>query len=151
MPIAIKNSKIDISSEETTKELAKKFSNYLKGGETIFLYGEVGVGKTTFVKYFINQLQMDKKIKITEVTSPTFNLLNEYDLDGLTIKHYDLSRIKDKSEIINLNIFNNDHNTITLIEWPELIDKKNSIETIDMIFNYENELNNRSVKINGLN
>jgi tRNA threonylcarbamoyladenosine biosynthesis protein TsaE len=150
MRIAIKNSKIDISSEETTKELAKKISNYLKGGEIIFLYGEIGVGKTTFVKYFINQLQMDKKIKITEVTSPTFNLLNEYDLDGLTIKHYDLFRIKDKSEIINLNIFNNDHNTITLIEWPELIDKKNSIETIDMIFNYENELNNRSIKIEGL-
>ena len=150
MPIAIKNSKIDISSEETTKELAKKISNYLKGGEIIFLYGEIGVGKTTFVKYFINQLQMDKKIKITEVTSPTFNLLNEYDLDGLTIKHYDLFRLKDKSEIINLNIFNNDHNTITLIEWPELIDKKNSIETIDMIFNYENELNNRSIKIEGL-
>ena len=150
MRIAIKNSKIDISSEETTKELAKKLSNYLKGGEIIFLYGEIGVGKTTFVKYFINQFQFDKKIKITEVTSPTFNLLNEYDLDDLTIKHYDLFRIKDKSEIINLNIFNNDHNTITLIEWPQLIDKQNSIETINMIFNYENELNNRSVKIEGL-
>ena len=66
MPIAIKNSKIDISSEETTKELAKKFSNYLKGGEIIFLYGEIGVGKTTFVKHLINQFQFDKKIKITE-------------------------------------------------------------------------------------
>ena len=150
MRIAIKNSKIDISSEETTKKLAKKLSNYLKGGEIVFLYGEMGVGKTTFVKYFINQLQMDKKIKITEVTSPTFNLLNEYDLDGLTIKHYDLFRIKDKSEIINLDIFNNDQNTITLIEWPQLTDKENSIETINMIFNYENELNNRSVKIEGL-
>ena len=150
MPIAIKNSKIDISSEETTKELAKKLSNYLKGGEIIFLYGEIGVGKTTFVKHLINQFQIDKKIKITEVTSPTFNLLNEYDLDGLTIKHYDLFRIKDKSEIINLDIFNNDHNTITLIEWPQLIDKENSIETIDMIFSYENELNNRSIKIEGL-
>ena len=51
MPIAIKNSIIDISSEETTKELANDFSNYLKGGEVIFLYGEMGVGKTTFVKY----------------------------------------------------------------------------------------------------
>ena len=150
MPIAIKNSKIDISSEETTKELAKKLSNYLKGGEIIFLYGEIGVGKTTFVKHLINQFQFDKKIKITEVTSPTFNLLNEYDLDDLTIKHYDLFRIKDKSEIINLDIFNNDQNTITLIEWPQLIDKENSIETINMIFNYENELNNRSVKIEGL-
>ena len=150
MPIAIKNSKIDISSEETTKELAKKLSNYLKGGEIIFLYGEIGVGKTTFVKHLINQFQFDKKIKITGVTSPTFNLLNEYDLDDLTIKHYDLFRIKDKSEIINLDIFNYNQNIITLIEWPQLIDKQNSIETINMIFNYENELNNRSVKIEGL-
>ena len=150
MPIAIKNSKIDISFEESTKELAKKLSNYLKGGEIIFLYGEIGVGKTTFVKHLINQFQFDKKIKITEVTSPTFNLLNEYDLDGLTVKHYDLFRIKDKSEIINLDIFSNNQNLITLIEWPQLIDRKNSIETIDMIFNYENELNNRSVKIEGL-
>ena len=150
MRIAIKNSKIDISSEETTKELAKKLSNYLKGGEIIFLYGEIGVGKTTFVKHLINQFKFNKKIKITGVTSPTFNLLNEYDLDDLTIKHYDLFRIKDKSEIINLDIFNNDRNTITLIEWPQLIDKQNSIETINMIFNYENELNNRSVKIEGL-
>ena len=150
MRIAIKDSKIDISSEETTKELAKKISDYLKGGEIILLYGEIGVGKTTFVKYLINQFQLDKTIKITEVTSPTFNLLNEYDLDGLTIKHYDLFRIKDKAEIINLDIFSNNQNTITLIEWPQLIDKENSIETIDMIFNYENELNNRSIKIKGL-
>ena len=117
MPIAIKNSKIDISSEKNTRELAKKLSNYLKGGETIFLYGEIGVGKTTFVKYLINQFQLDKTIKITDVTSPTFNLLNEYDLDGLTIKHYDLFRIKDKSEITNLDVLNNDQNTITLQEY----------------------------------
>ena len=61
MPIAIKNSKLDISSEETTKELAKQLSNYLKGGEIIFLYGEMGVGKTTFVKYLINQFFIIKK------------------------------------------------------------------------------------------
>ena len=150
MPIAIKNSKIDISSEENTKELAKKLSNYLKGGEIIFLYGEMGVGKTTFVKHFINQFQIDKKVKITEVTSPTFNLLNEYELNDLIIKHYDLFRIKNKSEIINLDVFNNHQNSITLIEWPQLIDKENSIKTIDIIFSYENELNNRSVKISGL-
>jgi len=63
MPIAIKNSIIDISSEETTKELAKELSNYLKGGEIIFLYGEMGVGKTTLVKYLINQFQIKKKIR----------------------------------------------------------------------------------------
>ena len=57
MPIAIKNSKIDISSEETTKVLAESFKNFLQGGEIIFLYGEMGVGKTTFIKYLVNEFQ----------------------------------------------------------------------------------------------
>ena len=150
MPIAIKNSIIDISLEETTKELAKNFSNYLTGGEVIFLYGEMGVGKTTFLKYIINQFQIKKKLQTTEVTSPTFNLLNEYETDDLIIKHYDLFRLKDKSEVKNLDLFDINQNTITLIEWPELISKENFNKTIDLIFNYENELNNRSVKIDGL-
>ncbi len=150
MPIAIKNSIIDISSEETTRELAENFSNYLTGGEIIFLHGEMGVGKTTFVKYLINQFQIKKKLQTTEVTSPTFNLLNEYDVDNLVIKHYDLFRLKDKSEVKNLDLFDQNENTITLIEWPELIYKENFKKTIDLKFNYENELNNRSVKIDGL-
>ena len=151
MPIAIKDSKIDISSEETTKELAKDLTHYLKGGEIVYLYGEMGVGKTTFVRYLINQFQKDKKLRITEVTSPTFNLLNEYVINDLVIKHYDLFRLKDESEIINLDLFENNQSTITLIEWPQLISKNKSIKTIDLIFSYENELNNRSVKIDGLN
>ena len=150
MHIAIKNSTIDISSDETTKELAKEMSNYLEGGEIIFLYGEMGVGKTTFVKYLINQFQIKKNLQTSEVTSPTFNLLKEYDVDDLTIKHYDLFRLKDKSELKNLDIFENNKNVITLIEWPQLINKEKLNKTIDLIFNYENELNNRSVKIVGL-
>ena len=151
MPIAIKDSKINISSEETTKELAKDLTHYLKGGEIVYLYGEMGVGKTTFVRYLINQFQKNKKLHITEVTSPTFNLLNEYDIKDLVIKHYDLFRLKDESEIKNLDLFGNNQSTITLIEWPQLISKNKSIKTIDLIFSYENELNNRSVKIDGLN
>ena len=150
MPIAIKNSTIDISSEETTKELAKEMLNYLKGGEIIFLYGEMGVGKTTFVKYFINEFQIKKNLQTSEVTSPTFNLLNEYEVDDLRIKHFDLFRLKDKAELKNLDLFENNKSTITLIEWPQLINKENFKKTIDLIFNYENELNNRSVKIDGL-
>ena len=120
MPIAIRNSIIDISLEETTRELAKDFSNYLIGGEVIFLYGEMGVGKTTFVKYLINQFQIKKNLQTSEITSPTFNLLNEYYVDDLSIKHYDLFRLKDKSELKNLDIFENNKSTITLIEWPQL-------------------------------
>jgi tRNA threonylcarbamoyladenosine biosynthesis protein TsaE len=150
MPIAIKDSKIDISSEETTKELAKDITHYLKGGEIVYLYGEMGVGKTTFVRYLINQFQKNKKLHITEVTSPTFNLLNEYDINDLVIKHYDLFRLKDEFEVKNLDLFDKNQNEITLIEWPKLISRRNFEKTIDLIFKYENELNNRSLKIDGL-
>ena len=150
MPIAIKNSLIDISLEETTKELAENLTTYLKGGEIIFLYGEMGVGKTTFVKYFINKFQKNKNLELSEVTSPTFNLLNEYQINDLVIKHYDLFRLKDKSEINNLDLFEKNINNITFIEWPQLVKKEKSIKAIELIFGYENEFNNRSIKINGL-
>lgn len=150
MHIAIKNSKIDISQEKSTKELAENLIEYLKGGEMIFLYGEMGVGKTTFVKYFINKFQKNNNLELTEVTSPTFNLLNEYQMNDLIIKHYDLFRLNDKSEINNLDIFEKNSNNITLIEWPQLVKKNKSIKAIELIFEYENELNNRSIKINGL-
>ena len=150
MPIAIKDSLIDISLEETTKELAENLTTYLKGGEIIFLYGEMGVGKTTFVKYFINKFQKNKNLELSEVTSPTFNLLNEYQINDLVIKHYDLFRLKDKSEINNLDLFEKNINNITFIEWPQLVKKEKSIKAIELIFSYENEFNNRSIKINGL-
>ena len=149
MPIATRDI-VDLSSENKTEELAKKLLKKLKPGNIVFLYGEMGVGKTTFIKYLINGLQKEKKLKQTEVTSPTFNLLNEYEADDLIIKHYDLFRLKDESEVKNLDLFDNNQNTIILIEWPELINKENFNKTIDLIFNYENELNNRSVKIDGL-
>ena len=147
MPIAIKNSLIDISSEETTKELAKNFSNYLKGGEVIFLYGEMGVGKTTFVKYFINEYQKINNLIQTEITSPTFSLLNEYQVKDIRIKHYDLFRINRKEDINNLDIFEKDNKLITLIEWPQLIADKQDIKFITLTFNYLNQLNDRTVDI----
>ena len=147
MPIAIKDSKIDITSEKATKELAKKFTKFLSGGEFIFLYGEMGVGKTTFVKYFINEYQKVNNLTQTEVTSPTFGLLNEYQVKDLRIKHYDLFRINRKEDIKNLDIFEKDIKLITLIEWPQLITDIQGIKFITLTFNYLNDLNDRSVDI----
>ena len=110
----------------------------------------MGVGKTTFVKYFINKLQTDERLKLTEVTSPTFNLLNEYETNNFVIKHYDLFRIKNTSEIKDLDIFENNKKNITLVEWPQLIKNNNKVKSIDLLFKYENELKNRIVKIKGL-
>ena len=147
MPIAIKDSKIDITSEKLTKELAKKFTKYLKGGEFIFLYGEMGVGKTTFVKYFVNEFQSLHNLPQTEITSPTFSLLNEYQVKDIRIKHYDLFRINRKEDINNLDIFEKDNKLITLIEWPQLIADKQDMKFIALTFNYLNDLNDRTVDI----
>ena len=147
MPIAIKDSTIDVTSEKLTKELAKEFTKYLKGGEFVFLYGEMGVGKTTFVKYFINEYQKINNLTQTEITSPTFSLLNEYQVKDIRIKHYDLFRINRKEDINNLDIFEKDNKLITLIEWPQLIADTQDIKSISLTFNYLNDLNDRSVDI----
>ena len=147
MPIAIKDSTIDITSEKLTKELAKEFTKYLKGGEFIFLYGEMGVGKTTFIKYFINEYQKINNLTQTEITSPTFSLLNEYQVKDIRIKHYDLFRINRKEDINNLDIFEKDNKLITLIEWPQLIADRQDIKFITLTFNYLNQLNDRTVDI----
>ena len=147
MPIAIKDSKIDITSEKVTKELAKKFTKFLKGGEFVFLYGEMGVGKTTFVKYFVNEYQRKNNLLQTEITSPTFSLLNEYQVKDIRIKHYDLFRINKREDVKSLDIFEKDNKLITLIEWPQLIDDTQDIKSIDLTFSYLNDLNDRSVDI----
>ena len=147
MPIAIKDSTIDITSEKLTKELAKEFTKHLKGGEFVFLYGEMGIGKTTFVKHFINEYQKINNVTQTEITSPTFSLLNEYQVKDIRIKHYDLFRINRKEDINNLDIFEKDNTLITLIEWPQLIADKQDIKFIALTFNYLNQLNDRTVDI----
>tara|TARA_A100001011_G_C14246875_1_gene815994 strand:+ start:977 stop:1432 length:456 start_codon:yes stop_codon:yes gene_type:complete len=150
MPIAISSDKINLSSEKKTEELAGKFLKKLKPGNIVFLYGEIGVGKTTFVRYLINGLQKKNKLKITEVTSPTFNLLNEYQINQIKINHYDLFRLKSIEEIKNLGLFEDNKNTVTLIEWPQIIKEKPK-NLIELIFEYGKDHQKRSVQIKGLN
>ena len=150
MPIAIKDRTIDITSEKLTKELAKEFTKYLKGGEFVFLYGEIGVGKTTFVRYLINTFQKENELELTEVTSPTFNLLNEYQINQIKINHYDLFRLKSDNELKNLDMFEDNLDTINLVEWPKIIKKKPK-NLIELYFDYEKDLQKRVVQIKGLN
>ena len=150
MLTAIRSDKIDLSSENKTEELANKFIKKLKPGSVIFLYGEMGVGKTTFVKYLINGFQKNNRLKITEITSPTFNLLNEYQIKQIQVNHYDLFRIKSYQEIKDLNLFENASSSITLIEWPQKIkDKPKNL--IELLFEYEKDHQSRSVQIKGIN
>ena len=149
MPTAISSDKINLSSEKQTEELAAQLLKELKPGSIIFLYGEMGVGKTTFVRYLINTFQKNDNLAITEVTSPTFNLLNEYQLKKIKINHYDLFRIKSHEELKNLDLFGYSNSSITFIEWPEIIEKKPK-NLIELNFTYNEDYQSRSVQIKGL-
>ena len=150
MHIGTNSKKLDISSEKQTLALAKRLSNFFKKGDLVFLFGEIGTGKTTFVKNFINNLQKKNQENITEVPSPTFNILNEYKIKNLDIYHYDLYRVKDKEELQNLGQINENSNALVFVEWPELL-KKNILNYIGLHFEYEDDLNKRSLIINSKN
>ena len=149
MPIATSSDIIDLSSEKKTEELANRILKKIQIGHIIFLYGEMGVGKTTFIKYLINSLQKENKLELSEVTSPTFNLLNEYQINEVKINHYDLFRLKSSIELENLDLFSDIQNAITLIEWPQIIEKKPK-NLIELTFEYKDDHKRRSVQIKGL-
>ena len=146
MPIATKSSKIDISLEKNTEAISKKFSNFIKKGDIIFFYGEIGVGKTTFIKYLINNLQLKSELKLTEIPSPTFNIVNEYKIDEIVINHYDLFKIKDPKELYNIGIFENNSEIVTFVEWPEIISDKPK-KIIELYFSYEDNFQRRNLEI----
>ena len=150
MPIATSSDKIILSSEKKTEELANKLLKKFKLGDIVFLYGEIGVGKTTFVRYLINGFQKENNIKLTEVTSPTFNIINEYEINQTKINHCDLFRLKSAEETKNLGLFDNLSNSITLVEWPQIIKEKPK-NLIEFDFKYENDHQQRYVEIKGLN
>ena len=110
-----------VKSLDHLNSISAKISKKLEKGDCIFLIGEIGVGKTTFTRHLINNLQKQNGLKETEVLSPTFNLLYEYDIKDLKIMHYDLYRIKEAAELDHLGIFSDELDTIKLIEWPDLI------------------------------
>ena len=151
MLIATKSSRINISEEKKTKLIARIFSKNIKAGDVLFFKGELGVGKTTFIKYLINFLQTDKSNLVTEIPSPTFNLVNEYQIDSLIIKHYDLYRINDEKELNSIGIFEDSSEQITLIEWPEIIKNHKIKNIIYLNFDYDEGYNNRYLTISSNN
>ena len=139
-----------ISSIRELEKIANKIKKKLSPGDVIFLHGEIGVGKTTFARLLINSFENEKRIKKSEVLSPTFNIVFEYKIKKFTIKHFDLYRLKNKNDIKNIGLFEDSEKSIVLIEWPELIkDKPNN--RIDLFFKYQKDYNKRSltIKTNG--
>ena len=137
-----------IKSLEHLSLISKEIADKVSKEDCIFLYGEIGTGKTTFSRYFINHLQKKEKIQETEVLSPTFNLVYEYEIKKSKIMHYDLYRLKTFEETKQLGIFEGDEKTIKIIEWPELL--KNRVkDKLEIDLKYAENENERNISFLG--
>jgi len=107
---------------EGLKKFCEDVSLYLKKGDIICLSGDLGSGKTTFSRYLINSIYKNQNKKPPYIIkSPSFPILLTYELNNFEIYHYDLYRVSKSSELDHLNIFEELNNSITLVEWPEII------------------------------
>ena len=139
---------MQLKSLKDTKNFSQNISKIISVGDIIFLYGEIGVGKTTFVRFFINHLESKKGIKNSEVLSPTFNIVYDYDVENIKILHYDLYRLKNYKDISQLGMFETSDDSIKIVEWPELIESKPK-NRVDIQFQYSKFIDSRKIEIIG--
>ena len=139
---------MEFKSLQDTENFTKNFSKIIGPGDVIFLYGEIGSGKTTFTRFLINHLEVENKISESEVLSPTFNIVYEYEIGKTKIHHYDLYRLKNYNDILQLGMFDILKNCIKIIEWPDFIKAKPK-DRIDLLFLHSNSNDSRKIKITG--
>ncbi len=106
---------IGLASEAATAALAAALARLARAGDVFALAGELGAGKTVFARAFINALAPNPE----EIPSPTFTLVQAYDLDWVTVHHFDLFRLAGPDEPFELGIEEAFAGGISLIEWPE--------------------------------
>jgi len=129
----------------------KSFANNLATDTNIsdiyLLSGDLGVGKTTFTRFFINALFDKYKInKPKNIKSPSYPILINYPLLNFEIYHYDLYRLKNKKELFELGFFENFKKNISLIEWPEIIINDFNLTNYHLINLKFIDLNKRQIK-----
>ena len=137
-----------VKSLDHLKLISQKIAENTSAKDCIFLIGEIGVGKTTFTRSLINYFQSREGVAQTEVLSPTFNLLYEYDIKSLKVMHYDLYRIKKTLELDQLGIFNSNTDSIKIIEWPQLIEA-DITDRLELHLSYASNENERNLSLKG--
>ncbi|KKR34162.1 MAG: hypothetical protein UU37_C0001G0026 [Candidatus Gottesmanbacteria bacterium GW2011_GWA2_41_12] len=136
------------SNVAETEQIAKSIGERLKGGEVLCLYGDLGSGKTTFTQALGRHIGIKKRI-----LSPTFIIVRHYDIDNKIIRnfyHLDLYRLSsiEESQDLDINQFLGKPGNITVIEWPEKIEKIIQKKRINIYFKYINE-NTREITVDG--
>ena len=137
-----------INSLDQLNQISSKIISKIKKEDCILLFGEIGVGKTTLSRALINNLQNQNKEAETEVLSPTFNIIYEYEIGEFKIMHYDLYRLKTERDIQQLGVFEQSMNNIKVIEWAEIIKDKPG-NRLEIYMFYEKEKDMRKIDFKG--
>ena len=133
-----------VESLDQLNQISLKIITKIDKEDCILLFGEIGVGKTTLARGLINNFQNQNKVKETEVLSPTFNIVYEYEVKGFKIMHYDLYRLKTNKDVQQLGVFEQGTNNIKIIEWAEIIKDKPD-DRLEIYMFYEKEKNMRRI------
>ena len=140
----LSNQILDLSELE---KLSTSLCKDISVGDIYLFQGELGAGKTTFIRFLINNLfVLNNLSKPSSITSPTFPILITYELNSSQIYHYDLYRLKSLKELEELDFFENLNNNITFIEWPEMLislplNKNHYLINLDMISETKRKIN----------
>ena len=138
---------MEFISIQKLKTYSTNIAKKIKNGDAIYLYGEIGAGKTTFVRFLINYLQKKNKKKLEEIVSPTFTIVQYYKISKeINIAHYDLYRIKKTKDLHNIGLSEQQDSFINIVEWPELI-KNKSNHRIEIYLKHSRKINLRKIHV----
>ncbi len=130
------------NSENDTKNFAKQLAKKLNTGDILILTGDLGSGKTKFTEGFLNNFKLDK-----EISSPTFNIVNEYKNSNTKIFHFDVYRLKSVDEFYEIGGEEYFSSGICIIEWGEIIKDALPNEYIKIAFQKDNNDINKRILI----
>ena len=137
-----------IKSLDQLNQFTLKIIKKIHKEDCILLFGEIGTGKTTLTRALINNLQNQNKQVETEVLSPTFNIVYEYEISELKVMHYDLYRLNSEKDVRQLGIFNQNTKNIKVIEWAEIVKNKPD-DRLEVYISYEQEQDMRKINFKG--
>jgi len=132
-----------------TARLAGALSEHVRQGDVIGLAGALGAGKTTFARAFINAIARRGSAEEEEVPSPTFTLVQAYELPGLIVSHFDLYRIERPDEIHELGLDDAIADGVVLIEWPERLGPLLPADRLDVRLFFTQDADRRRVELTG--